>query len=79
MERADVRVVQAGDGLRLTLEPLLEIGVGGDVLGEDLDGDGSIEPRVPRFVHLSHAAGPDGGHDLVRPELRPGFKRHRLR
>ena len=34
VERADVRVVQAGDGLRLALEPLLEVGVGGDVLGE---------------------------------------------
>ncbi len=27
VQRADVRVVQAGDGLRLTLEPLLEVGV----------------------------------------------------
>ncbi len=43
MEGANVRVVQAGDGLRLALEPLLEIGVRGDVLGEDLDGDGSVE------------------------------------
>ena len=35
VERANVRVVQAGDGLRLALKPLLEIGVRGDMLGED--------------------------------------------
>ena len=34
MERADMRMVQAGNGLRLALEPLFEIGVGGDMLGE---------------------------------------------
>ena len=39
---ADVRVVQAGDGLRLALEPLLQIGGSGDMLREGLDGDGSV-------------------------------------
>ena len=34
VQGANVRVVQAGDGLRLALEPLLQIGVRGDVLGE---------------------------------------------
>ena len=78
MERANVRVVQAGDGLRLALEPLLEIGVGGDMLGEHLDGDGAVESRVSGFVHFPHTAGPNGGNDLVRAQLPSGFKRHRL-
>ena len=34
MQSANVRVVQAGDGLGLALEPLLEVGVSGDVLGK---------------------------------------------
>ena len=42
MERANVRVVQAGDGLRLALEPPLQIRVRSDVLGEHLDGDGAV-------------------------------------
>ncbi len=74
MEGANVGVVQAGDGLRLALEPLLQIRVRGDMLGEDLDGDGSIESRVSRFVHFPHAARADGVDDLVRAEpllLRP--------
>ena len=33
-EGADVRVVQGGDGAGLALEPLFQIGIGGDVLGE---------------------------------------------
>jgi hypothetical protein len=44
MERANVLVVQAGDGLPLALEPLLQVGVCGDMLGEHLDGDGAVEP-----------------------------------
>ena len=35
------RLLIAGDGLRLALEALLEIGVRGDMLGEDSDGDGA--------------------------------------
>jgi len=68
MQRADVRVVQAGDGLRLALEPLLQIGVGGDVLRQDFDGDGAIQSRIPRPVHLSHAPGSDRSEDFIRAE-----------
>ena len=75
--RANVQVVQAGDGLRLALEPLLEIGVRGDMLRQDLDGDGAVESGVSGFVHFSHTASPDGGDDLIRPEVPSGFKRHR--
>ncbi len=57
----DVRVVQAGDGLRLALEPLLQIGVRGDMLGEHLDGDGAVESGIPRLVDFSHAAAPEDG------------------
>ena len=42
MERADVRMVQAGDGLGFPLEPLAEIGISGDMLGQHLDGDGAV-------------------------------------
>ena len=45
-------VVQAGDGLRLALEPLLQIGVRGDMLGQDLDGDGAVQAGVAGFVRL---------------------------
>ena len=65
-----MRVVQAGDGLGLALEPLLEVGVSGDVLGEDFDGDGAVEAGVGGFVHFAHTACPDRSDDLVGAELR---------
>ena len=43
-------------------------GVGEYVDRQDLDRDGAIEPRVARLVDLAHAAGADGGDDLVRAE-----------
>ena len=77
VERANVRVVQAGDGLRLALEPLLEIGVRGDMLGEDFDGDRAVQAGVARFVHFAHPARAEWREDLIGAELRPGVKRHR--
>ena len=37
-------------------------------LGQDLDRDVAIELRVARAIHLAHAAGAEGGEDLVRAE-----------
>ena len=62
--------------VRLTLEPLLQIGVGGDMLGQHLDGDGSIESSGPRLVDFSHAPGPDGSEDLVGAERGAGLEWH---
>ena len=78
MQRVNVRVVQARDGLRLALEPLLEIGVRGNMLGEDFDGDGTVESRISGFVHLAHAPRPDGREDLEMAERGARAKRHRL-
>ncbi len=72
-----MRVVQAGDGLRLALEPLLQIGVRSYMLGENLDGDRAIQAGVAGLVDLAHAPSPNGREDLVGSKLRPGVKRHR--
>ncbi len=55
-----VRVVQGGHRPGLALEAFAEL------LGGDLDGDRTVEPRVARPVHLARAAGSDGGEDFVR-------------
>ena len=65
---ADVRVAQAGDGLRLALEPGAAVRIGADVGREHLDRDGAIEAGVAGLVDIAHAAGPDGGEDLVPVE-----------
>jgi hypothetical protein len=65
MERADVRVVQPGDGLRLTLEPGAAIRVGAQLGGQHFDGHTAVEPRVLRLVDLAHPARADGGLNLI--------------
>ena len=39
-----------------------------EMRGQDLDGDGPLQPGVGRFVDLPHAPGPEGGLDLIRAE-----------
>ena len=76
MERADVRVRELGDRAGFTLETLAELRVSRESLRKDLDGDDAIESRVARFVDLAHAAGPQGGEDLVRAEADAGGQGH---
>jgi len=47
--------------LGLALEPLLEIRVRRDVLGEDFDGDGAVQAGVTGLVDFSHATGAERG------------------
>ena len=67
-----MRVVQRRDGSGFAIEPLAQIGIGGDVRGQDLDGDRAIEAGIARLVDLAHAAGANCAYDLIRPETRAG-------
>ena len=66
VQRANVRVIQLRDGSRFALEALAERA---QVL---LDCDDAIQASVAGFVDLAHAAGANGGEDLVRPESEAG-------
>ena len=63
-----MRVVQGGDGAGLPLEPLLQIGIRGHMLGQHLDGHGPLQASVAGLVDLAHAPGAEGGFNLVRAE-----------
>ena len=76
VERADVRVRELRDRLRLPLEALAHFGGRRQVLREHLDGHGPLEPRVLRLVHLSHAARAERREDLVRAEPCSRGERH---
>ena len=65
VERANMRMTQAGNGAGLSLEALPALGVVGEVLGKNLDGDEPAESRVLGFVDLSHAAPAEDGQDPV--------------
>ena len=61
-------MAQAGERLRLALEPLLQLDIVGDVLRQDLDGDESVQTRIAGFVDFSHAALTEQRNDFVRPK-----------
>ena len=49
-----------------------------EVFGQNLQGNGTAEPRIGGLVDLSHATRADGRLDLVRAEGRASRKRHRV-
>lgn len=57
LQRADVRVAEVRDALRLALESLAELWSVGQERRQDLDGDGPIQAGVGGAIHLSHATG----------------------
>ena len=68
VERTDVRVVQGGDRARFALEPLLQIGIGRNMLGQHFDGDGAVQTGVTGPVDLTHAPFTEGRLDLIRTQ-----------
>ena len=70
MERADVRVVQAGDGTGFPLKSFFEPGVIGKVRRENLDRDRAVKPGVPGLVDLPLPPGPEGREDFVGTQFR---------
>jgi hypothetical protein len=74
VQRADVRVLELRDRARFTIEPLSELRIASKRGWKDFDGDDAIETRVAGLVDLTHAAGADGGLNLVRAEPHAGRK-----
>ena len=46
MTRADVRMIQAGNGVRLTFEPFTHVWIAGEMFWKDLYCDSAIEARI---------------------------------
>ena len=68
VERANVGMIQRRHGASFALETLAELFV------RNLDCDDSIEPRVARLVHFTHATRADGRNNFVRAEFVSGRK-----
>jgi hypothetical protein len=66
-KRADVWMIQAGDGARFTLESFAQFGTIRKMRRQNFDGDDAIESRVAGAVHLTHPAGAYAGEDFVGP------------
>ena len=67
---------ERGDGLGLALESGERFGVAGELVGQDLDRDVALQPRVARPVDLAHPARAERGEDLVGAEAGTGRQGH---
>src|SRR5271170_5203834 len=76
VEHADVRMAEAGNGARLTLEALANFGRVGYALREDFDGDGAVQARIARAIHFAHAASAEERFNLVGAEFGAGGESH---
>ena len=77
VDGGDVRVVEAGEDLRLPLEPGEPIRVSGKGVGQDLQGDIAVELRVVGLSDLSHAPLSEEGGHVVVPEAGADVDSHR--
>ncbi len=74
VQRADVRMVQSGSGARFALEAGSRHLAAAQLLGEELQRDGPLEPGVLGLVDDAHPAAADPAHD---PVVRDGLAEHR--
>ena len=72
VEVRDAGVVERGEDLRLALEAGEALGVVGEGLGQQLEGDLAAELRVGGAVHLAHPARAERREDLVASQATTG-------
>ena len=72
----DVRMVQRGEDLRLSLESSESVRVRREGIGQHLQGIVPLEPRVMRSPDLAHAALANQGGDFIGAEAAAGADGH---
>src|SRR5580692_2221664 len=73
MNRANVGMVQRGRRLSFALKSGESQRVAGDVFGQELQGDKTMQPNILRFVDHAHAAAAESLNDAV---VRDGLAEH---
>src|SRR4029077_2282627 len=68
VQRADVRMIQARNNFGFALEALTACRIVSKMRRKNLDGDGALQPRVPRPIYFSHSTSTDWSDDLVRTQ-----------
>ena len=71
VDRSNVRMVERGQHVRLTLEPGDALGVGAECGRKNLDGHLAPELQILRAIHLADAAGTERSEYLVEPSVAP--------
>ncbi len=68
VQHANVRMIQAGDGLGLALKTLSENGIFGEMRRKNFDGDGAVQARIACAVNFAHASRAERRQDFVWAE-----------
>jgi hypothetical protein len=71
VDRADVRMIQAGEDARFPFQRVAGLGVERHVVGQRFEGDMASQPDVERTVHNAHPAPSDRSHQLVWTKAAP--------
>ena len=66
IQRANVRMAEAGDHSRFALESLAQLDPMQNLLREHLHRNGPVEPNIPGPIDLAHASRAERGLNLVR-------------
>ena len=75
----DVGVIEGRCRTRFTFEALQPAGVRGERRRQNLDGDTTLQARIPRPVYLAHSARAQRGDNLIRPEFGARKQHHGAR
>jgi hypothetical protein len=78
VNRQDVRVIKGRGGARFLYETLHAFLVPRDLRAQKLERDRAIEFRIERAIDFAHPACAEQGLNLVAPDARSGFHRHRF-
>ena len=79
MDVRDIRMIERRKDLRFALEPRETIAITGEQVGQDLDRDVAVQPRVACPEYLAHPSPADRGRDGVRTDPIAGSERHGAR
>ena len=72
VESGDVGMIERGEGFGFALKPGEAIGISGHRIGQHLDRDLALQPRITRPKHAAHTAFTDEGGELYAPIRMPG-------
>ena len=73
INRANVGVIQRGRRLRFTLEAAQGLRIAGNLIGQELQCDKTVQPRIFRLEDDAHTAAPEFLDDAV---VRDGLSDH---
>jgi hypothetical protein len=78
MDMSNVRMIERCERPRFACEPGDPVGIAGEGVGKDLQGNVAVQRGVAGAIHLAHPARANGAKDLIRAETRAGNEGHRV-